>query len=102
MAGASPAVTALINASGPEMFRQLQSLRLVIRPDALAVKRVRSHQHVLVDEPPHDLPVLEDERHFARAHLQHCARPMAAGARIAEARGEEAATMHTTLTHQPT
>src|SRR5260370_5040040 len=100
MAGPSPAVTALIYVSGPEMFRQLQALRLVIRSNALAVKRVRSHVNVLVDEPPHDLPVLEDERHFARAHLQHCARTMAAGARMAEAGVEEAGIMHAKLTHQ--
>src|SRR5262249_61666932 len=54
-----------------EMLRQLEPLRLVVRADAFAVERVRPRQHFLVDEPTDDLPVLEDEGHFARAHLQH-------------------------------
>src|SRR5678815_5598553 len=58
---------------GPEMLGELQALRLVVRADALAVERLGTRQHGLVDEPPDDLPVLKDERHFARAHLEHCA-----------------------------
>ena len=40
--------------------------------------------------PPDDLTVLEDERHLARAHLEHGARTFAAGAGIAEPGIEEA------------
>src|SRR5262245_66548883 len=44
----------------PEVLRQLQSLRLVVRADALAVERRGALQHPLIDQPAHDLPVLQD------------------------------------------
>jgi hypothetical protein len=44
--------------------------------------------------------VLEDERHFARAHFQHRARALPAGAGIAEAGIEEAGIMHAEFADQ--
>ena len=60
--------------SDPKVLRQLEPLRLVVRADSRAVELVRPRQHFFVDQPADDLAVLEDERHFARAHFQHCAR----------------------------
>src|SRR5687767_4468617 len=57
-----------------EMLRQLQSLRLVVRADALAVQCVGFRDHPLVDEATDDLAVLEDEGHLARADLENRAR----------------------------
>src|SRR5438309_5218612 len=81
--------------SHPEMLAQLQSLRLIVEADALAVERIWARQHFLVDQATDDLAVLQDERHFARAHFQHRARTLPAGAGIAEAGIEEAGIMHT-------
>src|SRR5437016_11616194 len=81
-------------ASRLEMLRELQPLRLVVRADAGAIQLVRSREHFLVDEAADDLPVLEDERHLARAHLEDSAAALPAGARIAEAGIEEARVMH--------
>src|SRR4051812_26957707 len=86
--------------SGPEMLRELERLRLVVRADAGAVERLRPLHHLLVDQPAYDLAVLEDERHLARTHLQHGARTLAAGARIAEARVEESRIVHAELADQ--
>src|SRR5258707_14750497 len=68
-----------------EMLRQLQPLRLVVGADAGAVERVGPRDHLLVDEAADDLPVLDDERHLARAHFEHRAAAAPAGARVAEA-----------------
>src|SRR6185312_6049184 len=73
-----------------EMFGQFQALRLVIRADAAAIELIRSGEHLLVHQATDDLPMLEDERHFARAHFEHGARAQSAGARIAETGIEEA------------
>src|SRR5882672_2901071 len=86
--------------SRPEMLRQLEALRLIIGTDALAVERLRSRQHLLVDQAADGLPVLENERNLARAHLQNGARAATAGARIAEARIEEARIVHAELADQ--
>src|SRR5437867_9836294 len=81
----------------PEMLRELEALGLVIRADALAVELGGARQHFFVHQAPDCLGVLEDERHLARAHLEHGARAAAAGAGIAEARVEEAGVMHAEL-----
>src|SRR2546429_8943573 len=86
--------------SSPEVLRELEPLRLVVRADVLAVERRGPLQHALIDEPAHDLPVLEDERHLARAHLEHRARAAPAGTGIAEARIEEACVVHAELADQ--
>src|SRR5439155_548528 len=92
------------NASGtrlrPEMLAQLQALRLIVGADALAVERVGARQHFFVDQAADDLAVLEDERYLARAHFQHRARTLPAGAGIAEAGIEEARIMHAELADQ--
>src|SRR5713226_3468009 len=88
------------HASRPEMLRQLEALRLVVRADALAVELVGPRQHPLVDQAADGLAVLQDERHLARAHLEHRARAAPAGARIAEAGIEEARVVHAELAHQ--
>src|SRR5258708_4564216 len=77
-----------------EMLAQLQALRLIVGADALAVHGMGPGQHFLIYQPADDLAVLEDERHLARAHFQHCARALPAGAGIAEAGIEEAGIMH--------
>src|SRR5438128_2145987 len=56
-----------------EMLGELQALRLIVRADPLAVKRVGPRNHLLVGEAADDLSVLQDEGHLARAHFQHCA-----------------------------
>src|SRR6267154_977661 len=82
------------------MLAQLQALRLIVRADALAVHGVGPRQHFLVYQPADDLAVLEDERHFARAHFQHRARALPAGAGIAEAGIEEARIVHAEFADQ--
>src|ERR1043165_8375285 len=79
---------------GLEMLGELQALRLVVRADALAIQRFGTRQHGLIDEPADDLPVFEDERHFARAHLEQCAAALPASARITETRIEDARIEH--------
>src|SRR4051794_2059513 len=76
------------------MLAELEALRLVVRADALAVHSVGAGQHLLVDEAADDLAVLEDERHFARAHFENGARSQPARTGIAEAGIEEARVMH--------
>src|SRR6185312_3008829 len=83
-----------------EVLRQLQALRLVVGADAGAVERIGLGQHLLVDEAADGLAVLENERHLARAHLEHRARAGAAGAGIAEAGVEEAGIVHAEFTDQ--
>src|SRR5262245_41437969 len=105
MAGTKPGhdecgCSARAAALAAEMLRELQALRLVVRADVLAVERVGPRQHLLVDEAADDLPMLEDERHFARPHLEHRARAAPAGAGVAEAGIEEAGVMHAKLAHQ--
>ena len=73
------------------MLGELQTLRLIIRADALAVELVGHRQHFLVDQAADDLAVFENERHLARAHFENGARTLAAGAGITEAGIEEAA-----------
>src|SRR6185437_5349265 len=80
--------------SDPEMLAQFQALGLIVRADLLAVHGVGPRQHLFIDQPADDLAMLEDERHLARAHLQHRARPLPAGAGIAEAGVEEAGIVH--------
>src|SRR5262245_14767208 len=83
-----------------EMLGELEALGLVVGADALAVELGRALQHLLVDQPADGLAVLEDERHLARAHLEHGARATAARPRIAEAGIEEARIVDAELAHQ--
>src|SRR6478736_3958387 len=83
--------------SHPEMFAQLQALRLIVRADAVAVHGIRPRQHFFVHQPADDLAVFEDERHLARAHFQYRARAFSSGAGIAETGVEEAGIMHAEL-----
>src|ERR1700722_1375756 len=76
--------------SDAEMLGEFQALRLVVGADALTVHRIRPRQHFLVNKTADDLPMLENERHFARAHFQNRTRTFAAGTGIAEAGIEEA------------
>src|SRR5260370_17392012 len=82
------------------MLGELQSLRLIVRADALAVHGVGPRQHFLVDQAADDLAVLEDERHLARAHFEHRARALPAGAGIAEAGIEESGIVHAEFADQ--
>src|SRR5580698_7201907 len=56
---------------GPKVLRQLEALRLIVRADAAAVELIRTRHHLLIDQPPDDLAVLENERHLARTHFKH-------------------------------
>src|SRR6202041_3872465 len=86
--------------SHPEMLRQFQALRLIVRADALAVRGAGPRQHFFIHQPANDLAVLENERHLARAHFQHRARALSAGAGIAEAGIEEAGIIHAEFADQ--
>src|SRR5436305_3328495 len=77
-----------------EMLGELQALRLIIRADALAIERVGAREHSLVHQAADDLPMLQDERHFARAHFEHRAAALPTRPRIAETRIEEARVVH--------
>src|SRR5277367_2271889 len=83
-----------------EVLRKLQALRLIVRTDALTVHRIGPSQHFFVDQAADDLAVLENERHFARAHFQYRTRTFAAGAGIAEAGIEEARIVHAEFADQ--
>src|SRR5947208_12692209 len=84
----------------PKMLAQLEALRLIVGADALAVQGIGPRQHLFVDQAADDLAMLQDERHLARAHFQHGARPLAAGAGIAEAGIEEAGIVHAEFADQ--
>src|ERR1700722_20471631 len=79
--------------SHPKMLGELQALRLVVRANALAIHGIGPRQHLFIDQAADDLAVLENERHLARANLQHRAGALSAGAGIAEARIEKAGVM---------
>ena len=74
-AAAAPAVTAKpvpvrkTRGLNPEMLRELESLRLIVGPDAHPVEPLRTLKHPLVNKAAHDLAVLENERNLARANL---------------------------------
>jgi hypothetical protein len=53
----------------PEMLRELESLRLIIGPNAHSVEALRALEHMLVNKPANDLPVLKNEGNLARANL---------------------------------
>ena len=53
----------------PEMLRELESLRLIVGPNAHPVEALRTLKHPLVNKAAHDLAVLENERNLARANL---------------------------------
>lgn len=72
------------------MLGELQGLALIVRLQPGAVERGRAARHRFIDQPADDLAVLDDEGHVARAHLEHGARTLAAGAAMAEAGVEEA------------
>ena len=82
------------------MLAQLQALRLVVRADALTIHRTGPRQHLLINETPDDLAVLEDERHLARAHFQNGARALPARAGIAETGIEETGLVHAEFADQ--
>src|SRR5579862_4341917 len=85
---------------GTKVLRQFEALRLIVRADTAAVKLVWTRQHSFVDKPADDLAVFEDERHFARAHLEHGSRSEAARSGVAETRIEEARIVHAEFTDQ--
>lgn len=58
------------------MLGELEPLRLIIGAEIEAVKSLRTFQHVLVDETADDLPVLQNERHFVAADLEHRRLPL--------------------------
>src|SRR5258705_3153915 len=95
-----PSYAAADDGSNPKMLAQLQALRLVVRADALAVHGLGPRQHFFVNQTADDLAMLEDERHFARAHFQHRARALSAGAGIAKAGIEEAGIVHAEFADQ--
>src|SRR5690606_8704907 len=81
------------SAPGREMLGQLQALALVVRA-ALAIQPGRPPGQRLIDQPGHDLAVLQQERRVVGAHLQHRARAGPLRLVDAEARIEEARVVH--------
>src|SRR6185437_1922906 len=75
---------------GAEMLGEFQPLMLITGGGAGAVERVRRAGELLVHEPADRLPVLEQERHVAAAHLENRARRRAPVQALPEARIEEA------------
>ena len=52
-----------------EMLRELESLRLIVGPNAHPVEPLGTFKHPLVNKPANDLAVLENEGNLARANL---------------------------------
>src|SRR5690348_942562 len=82
-----------------KMLRQLQRLALVVRAEAGAIEDPGPFGHAFIDEATDDLAVLEDERHLARAHLEHGPRRLHAVGCMAEAGVEEAGIVDPELAH---
>ncbi len=80
-----------------ELLGEHEALALVRRADVAAVEPVGNVGEPLVDQPAHDLAVLDDEGHLVRAHLKHRARPRPAGVGVAEAGIEEPGVMDAEL-----
>src|ERR1700732_2539343 len=77
-----------------EMLRQRQALALVGGADRGAVELVGPGDQALVDEAADDLAVLDQERHFVRAHFEDGAAAGAPALGGAEAGIEENGVMH--------
>jgi hypothetical protein len=72
------------------MLGELEALGLVVGAEVAAVENFRNLGHALVDQSPHDLPILQEERHLVAPDLQHGLGPDAARRRMAETAIEEA------------
>src|SRR5688572_5494505 len=83
-----------------EVLGELQALRLVVRGEVAAVDQLWRRRELLVDEAADGLPVLQDEWHLVRTHLEHGARAGTAGLGMPEPRIEEARVVHTELADQ--
>ena len=68
---AGACASALRRVEGLEVLRQLQPLALVIGADALAMDALGRLRERLMNQPPDDLAVFQNERHIMRAHFQH-------------------------------
>lgn len=53
----------------PEMLRELESLRLIVGPNAHPIESLRALEHMLVNKPANDLTVLKNEGNLARANF---------------------------------
>lgn len=55
----------------PEMFGQLQTLPLIVRSDALTIDLRRRVGQPFEQQAPDDLAMLQNERYFPAADLEH-------------------------------
>ena len=60
----------------PKVFGQLQPLALIVRADSLPVNFRRRIGESLEHEPPDDLAMLDDKRHFAGADFQQASQTL--------------------------
>src|SRR5581483_12132880 len=86
--------------SGAEVLGELQTLRLIVRADALTIQHLRPFDHALIDEAPDDLAVLEDEGDLVAADFKHRSAAGSAGRGMAEAGIEKAGVVDAELADQ--
>lgn len=65
----APAKAKKMRGLNPEMLRELESLRLIVGPNAHAVEALRALEHALINKPADNLAVLKNEGDLARANL---------------------------------
>ena len=68
-AAATPVPVKKTRGLNPEMLRELESLRLIVGPNAHAVEALRALEHALINKPADNLAVLKNEGDLARANL---------------------------------
>src|SRR5688500_16683829 len=99
---ATAAMSSLLvrSTEGPEMFRQLEPLALVIRADALAIDAPGGLGERLVHEPSNHLAMFKHKRHFVGADLQHGARALPAARLMAKSRIEKTGIVNAELSDE--
>src|SRR5579872_5328820 len=83
-----------------KLLAQRQPLVLVTRPDSLPVDLRRGAEQALEDQPSDYLAILQQERHFVRAHLEHGVRAFDVIGAVTETRVEEARVIDPELAHR--
>lgn len=82
----------------PELLGQFQPLSLIVRGNTGTIQRFGPLGHTLVNQPPDDLAVLQDEGCLVAAHFQHPATARAPGGGMAETGIEEPGVMNAEFT----
>src|SRR6185437_698007 len=83
-----------------EVLAELQSLRLVMRADAVAVDLVGDDGELVIDQAPDDLSILQNERDIKAAHFEYSLRSWRLALGVAKAGVEEARIVHAILSDQ--